>query len=115
LGITESPVEVVVDLAEFTVAIVMRDGGIDPDRTVQINTLNNAVFGLDSMCAGGVGISDLRDDFREMHHFDLRACRLTFQLVEVKDAEVKFMEMAGKGNTPNVEYYTRRERKKCCF
>lgn len=110
LQLREFPVEVVVNFEKDEVAIVaLTDGLTEPFTRQLVDTTQDAYFGLDTLCMGGVGISDLRDNYREAHVFDLAQCRLTYQVQDVLDT--KTMLITGKGSS-DAAFYRRVKRKK---
>lgn len=109
VGLRDCPAHLVVDLTDDLVEIFSGDELAKPFEQVLVDTTQDAYFGLDSLAMGGIGISDLRDNYREIHFFDLTQCALTFQLIDVLNT--KTMVMTGKGNSDAGDFYRKLSRK----
>lgn len=84
-----------------------------PDTTKEIELTENADLGLDSISLGGVGISDLRDQLREVLWFDLKRCRISFELLP-GDAVFRTLQIVAEAHiegSPEAEYFVRTERR----
>lgn len=110
LPLNGGEVEVIVDIDADTLEIVaLADGLPEPFELAEVDCTANPYFGLDAIFIGGIGISDIRDNYRLIHAFDLKQCRLTFSLTAVNATQV--MRMKGKGHTGALNFYSQLVRK----